>query len=137
VLIEQPYGGPKVTKDGVTVAKAVELEDNYENLGAKLVQDVASNTNDQAGDGTTAATVLARAIAQEGFNAVSAGLIPKDLQVRAVQIDACACFFCTTQRHSLVLTHTRCGVHQCTRETSSRSLLAFLRLRLCLRLRFG
>ena len=109
MLIEQPYGGPKVTKDGVTVAKAVELEDNYENLGAKLVQDVASNTNDQAGDGTTAATVLARAIAQEGFNAVSAGLIPKDLQVRAVQIDAFACFFCTTQRHSLVLTRTRCG----------------------------
>ena len=82
VLIEQPYGGPKVTKDGVTVAKAVELEDHFENLGARLVQDVASNTNDNAGDGTTAATVLARAIAQEGFNAVSAGLIPKDLQVR-------------------------------------------------------
>merc|ERR1719378_695941 len=80
VLIEQPYGGPKVTKDGVTVAKAVDLEDQYENLGARLVQDVANNTNDNAGDGTTTATVLARAIASEGFNAVSAGLVPKELK---------------------------------------------------------
>ena len=79
VLIEQPYGGPKVTKDGVTVAKAVELEDQFENIGAKLVQDVASKTNDEAGDGTTTATVLARAIATEGFNAVAAGLNPQDL----------------------------------------------------------
>lgn len=53
VLIEQPYGGPKVTKDGVTVAKAVELEDKFENIGAKLVQDVANRTNEAAGDGTT------------------------------------------------------------------------------------
>merc|ERR1719171_1803451 len=80
VLIEQPYGGPKVTKDGVTVAKSVELDDTYENIGAKLVQTVASNTNDAAGDGTTTATVLARAIAQEGFNAVGAGLNPKELK---------------------------------------------------------
>lgn len=80
VLIEQPYGGPKVTKDGVTVAKAVELDDTFENIGAKLVQDVANRTNDVAGDGTTTATVLARAIATEGFNAVAAGLNPKELQ---------------------------------------------------------
>merc|ERR1719181_1657603 len=80
VLIEQPYGGPKVTKDGVTVAKAVELEDQFENIGAKLVQDVASKTNDEAGDGTTTATVLARAIATEGFNAVAAGLNPQELR---------------------------------------------------------
>merc|ERR1719335_1066154 len=80
VLIEQPYGGPKVTKDGVTVAKSIELDDTYENIGAKLVQTVASNTNDSAGDGTTTATVLARAIAQEGFNAVGAGLNPKELK---------------------------------------------------------
>ena len=80
VLIEQPYGGPKVTKDGVTVAKAIELEDQYENIGARLVQDVANNTNDHAGDGTTTATVLARAIATEGFNAVAAGLDPQKLR---------------------------------------------------------
>jgi len=71
VLIEQSFGGPKITKDGVTVAKAIELKDKYKNIGAKLVQDVANNTNEQAGDGTTTATVLARAIAKSGFEAVS------------------------------------------------------------------
>ena len=60
VIIEKSWGSPKITKDGVTVAKAVELEDKYHNVGARLVQDVASNTNEEAGDGTTAATVLAR-----------------------------------------------------------------------------
>ena len=59
-MIEKSWGSPKITKDGVTVAKAVELEDRYQNIGARLVQDVASNTNEEAGDGTTAATVLAR-----------------------------------------------------------------------------
>ena len=59
-MIEKSWGSPKITKDGVTVAKAVELEDRYHNIGARLVQDVASNTNEEAGDGTTAATVLAR-----------------------------------------------------------------------------
>uniref|UniRef100_A0AC35U3N8 Heat shock protein 60 n=1 Tax=Rhabditophanes sp. KR3021 TaxID=114890 RepID=A0AC35U3N8_9BILA len=58
VIIEQAFGGPKITKDGVTVAKSIELEDKYQNLGAKLVQDVADKANEQAGDGTTAATVL-------------------------------------------------------------------------------
>ena len=80
VLIEQSFGGPKITKDGVTVAKAVELEDKYENIGAKLVSDVANKTNDVAGDGTTCATVLTRAIAVEGFKAVAAGLNPNDLR---------------------------------------------------------
>ena len=60
VMIEKSWGSPKITKDGVTVAKAVELEDKFHNIGARLVQDVASNTNEEAGDGTTAATVLAR-----------------------------------------------------------------------------
>ena len=59
-MIEKSWGSPKITKDGVTVAKAIELEDKFQNIGARLVQDVASNTNEQAGDGTTAATVLAR-----------------------------------------------------------------------------
>ena len=71
VIIEQSWGSPKITKDGVTVAKAVELKDKYQNIGAKLVQDVANKTNDEAGDGTTCATVLARAIAKEGFDNIS------------------------------------------------------------------
>uniref|UniRef100_A0A7N8WJ53 Heat shock 60 protein 1 n=1 Tax=Mastacembelus armatus TaxID=205130 RepID=A0A7N8WJ53_9TELE len=65
VIIEQSWGSPKVTKDGVTVAKSIDLKDKYKNVGAKLVQDVANNTNEEAGDGTTTATVLARAIAKE------------------------------------------------------------------------
>jgi len=80
VLIEQSYGGPKITKDGVTVAKAIELKDKYMNIGAKLVQDVANNTNEEAGDGTTTATVLARAIAKSGFEAVSKGANPNDVR---------------------------------------------------------
>ena len=67
VILEQSWGSPKITKDGVTVAKGVELKDKFQNIGAKLVQDVANNTNEEAGDGTTTATVLARAIAKEGF----------------------------------------------------------------------
>ncbi|KAI9013744.1 hsp60-like protein [Phycomyces nitens] len=80
VLIEQPYGSPKITKDGVTVAKSIVLEDKFENLGAKLVQDVANKTNEAAGDGTTTATVLARAIFTEGVKNVAAGCNPLDLR---------------------------------------------------------
>ncbi|KAI7861188.1 hsp60-like protein [Circinella umbellata] len=80
VLIEQPYGSPKITKDGVTVAKSITLEDKFENLGARLVQDVASKTNEVAGDGTTTATVLARAIFTEGVKNVAAGCNPMDLR---------------------------------------------------------
>ena len=80
VIIEQPYGGPKITKDGVTVAKAITLKDKYENLGARLVQDVAGKTNEVAGDGTTTATVLARAIYGEGVKNVAAGCNPMDLR---------------------------------------------------------
>ena len=76
VIIEQTWGSPKITKDGVTVAKAVELKDKFQNIGAKLVQDVANNTNEEAGDGTTTATVLARAIAKEGFEKISKGANP-------------------------------------------------------------
>lgn len=67
MIIEQSWGAPKITKDGVTVAKAIELKDKFQNIGARLVQDVANNTNEEAGDGTTTATVLARAIAKEGL----------------------------------------------------------------------
>ncbi|GFT15360.1 heat shock protein 60A [Nephila pilipes] len=76
VIIEQSWGSPKITKDGVTVAKAIELKDKFQNIGAKLVQDVANNTNEEAGDGTTTATVLARAIAKEGFEKISKGTNP-------------------------------------------------------------
>ncbi|KAH7103413.1 chaperonin GroL [Auriculariales sp. MPI-PUGE-AT-0066] len=80
VIIEQSFGGPKITKDGVTVAKAITLKDKFENLGARLVQEVASKTNETAGDGTTTATVLARAIYAEGVKNVAAGCNPMDLR---------------------------------------------------------
>ncbi|KDD77186.1 TCP-1/cpn60 chaperonin [Helicosporidium sp. ATCC 50920] len=80
VVIEQPYGAPKITKDGVTVAKALEFKDKYQNVGASLVKQVASQTNDVAGDGTTTATVLTRAILVEGCKGVAAGMNPMDLR---------------------------------------------------------
>lgn len=79
-IIAQPYGPPKITKDGVTVAKAIDFEDKFEDMGAQLIKSVASKTNDSAGDGTTTATVLARAIYSEGCKAVAAGLNPLDLR---------------------------------------------------------
>ena len=85
VLIEQSFGSPKITKDGVTVAKAVVLEDKFENMGAKLVQDVANKTNEAAGDGTTTATVLAEAIFSESLKNVAAGCNPTDLR-KGVQV---------------------------------------------------
>jgi len=80
VVIEKSFGAPRITKDGVTVAKEIELEDKFENLGAQLVREVASKTNDLAGDGTTTATVLAQAIVKEGAKAVAAGINPMDLK---------------------------------------------------------
>ena len=85
VVIEQAYGGPKITKDGVTVAKAIELKDRHHNVGAALVKQVASATNDAAGDGTTTATVLTRAILNEGVKSVAAGMNPMDLR-RGIQV---------------------------------------------------
>jgi len=80
VIIEQSWGSPKITKDGVTVAKAIDLKDKYQNLGAQLVHDVANRTNEEAGDGTTCATVLARAIAKEGFENISKGANPVEVR---------------------------------------------------------
>ena len=80
VILEQSWGSPKITKDGVTVAKAIELKDKQQQLGAKLVQDVANNTNEEAGDGTTAATILARAFAKEGFEKISKGANPIEIR---------------------------------------------------------
>src|SRR6266496_4681615 len=80
VVLDKSFGAPRITKDGVTVAKEIELEDKFENMGAQLVREVASRTSDQAGDGTTTATVLAHAIVREGAKAVAAGLNPMDLK---------------------------------------------------------
>ncbi len=80
VVIEKSFGAPRITKDGVTVAKEIELEDKFENMGAQMVKEVASRTNDEAGDGTTTATVLAQAIVREGMKAVAAGMNPMDLK---------------------------------------------------------
>jgi len=80
VVIEKSFGAPRITKDGVTVAKEIELSDKFENLGAQLIREVASKTNDLAGDGTTTATVLAQSIVREGVKAVAAGLNPMDLR---------------------------------------------------------
>jgi chaperonin GroEL len=80
VVIEKSFGAPRITKDGVTVAKEIELEDKFENMGAQMVREVASRTNDLAGDGTTTATVLAQAIVKEGVKSVAAGMNPMDLK---------------------------------------------------------
>jgi len=80
VVIDKSFGAPRITKDGVTVAKEIELEDKFENMGAQMVKEVASRTNDEAGDGTTTATVLAQAIVQEGLKSVAAGMNPMDLK---------------------------------------------------------
>ncbi len=80
VVIDKSFGAPRITKDGVTVAKEIELSDKFENMGAQMVKEVASKANDQAGDGTTTATVLAQAIVREGSKAVAAGMNPMDLK---------------------------------------------------------
>lgn len=80
VVLEKSFGAPRITKDGVSVAKEIELEDKFENMGAQMVKEVASRTNDEAGDGTTTATVLAQAIVKEGLKQVAAGLNPMDLK---------------------------------------------------------
>src|SRR2546421_8305021 len=93
VVIEKSFGAPRITKDGVTVAKEIELDDKFENMGAQMVREVASRTSHEAGDGTTTATVLAHAIVREGARAVAAGMNPMDLKrgvdlaVAAIVID--------------------------------------------------
>ena len=80
VVIDKAFGAPRITKDGVTVAKEIELTDKFENMGAQMVREVASKTNDIAGDGTTTATILAQAIVREGTRSVAAGMNPMDLR---------------------------------------------------------
>ncbi len=89
VILDKSYGAPRITKDGVTVAKEIELSDKFENMGAQLVRDVASKTNDLAGDGTTTATVLAASIMKEGLKLVAAGMNPMDLK-RGIDIAVAA-----------------------------------------------
>ncbi len=89
VVIDKSFGAPRITKDGVTVAKDIELQDKFENMGAQMLREVASKTNDVAGDGTTTATVLAQAIVKEGVKAVAAGMNPMDLK-RGVEIAVAA-----------------------------------------------
>ena len=80
VVLDKSYGAPRSTKDGVTVAKEIELQDKFENMGAQMVRDVASKTNDIAGDGTTTATILAQSIVKEGIKYVTAGMNPMDVK---------------------------------------------------------
>ena len=80
VVLDKSYGAPRSTKDGVTVAKEIELQDKFENMGAQIVKEVASKTNDEAGDGTTTATILAQSIVKEGIKYVTAGMNPMDVR---------------------------------------------------------
>ena len=80
VVLDKSFGAPRITKDGVSVAKEIELENKFENMGAQMVREVATKANDQAGDGTTTATVLAQAIIKEGMKSVAAGMNPMDLK---------------------------------------------------------
>jgi len=80
VILDKSFGAPRISKDGVSVAKEIELEDRFENMGAQMLREVASRTSDEAGDGTTTATVLAQGIVREGFKAVAAGMNPMDLK---------------------------------------------------------
>ncbi len=98
VVLDKSYGAPRITKDGVTVAKEIELEDKFENMGAQMVREVASKTSDSAGDGTTTATVLAHAIVREGAKAVAAGMNPMDLK-RGIDI-AVEAVVADLQKHS-------------------------------------
>src|SRR5260370_4475777 len=98
VVLDKSYGAPRITKDGVTVAKEIELEDKFENMGAQMVREVASKTSDQAGDGTTTATILAHAIVKEGAKDVAAGMNPMDLK-RGVDL-AVTAIVADLQKHS-------------------------------------
>src|ERR1700736_1517893 len=98
VVLDKSFGAPRITKDGVTVAKEIELDDKFENMGAQMVREVASKTSDQAGDGTTTATILAHAIVKEGAKGVAAGMNPMDLK-RGVDL-AVAAIVADLQKHS-------------------------------------
>ncbi|WMS41009.1 chaperonin GroEL [Acuticoccus sp. MNP-M23] len=108
VVIEKSFGAPRITKDGVTVAKEIELEDRFENMGAQMVREVASKTNDLAGDGTTTATVLAQAIVREGAKSVAAGMNPMDLK-RGIDLAVAAAIKDLTGRSRSISTSDEVG----------------------------
>ena len=114
VVIEQSFGAPKITKDGVTVAKAIEFKDKQMNIGAQLVRQVASKTNDIAGDGTTTSTVLCRAIYAEGCKSVAAGMNPMDLR-RGINLAVDAVLNDLQSRSKMISTKVggrpRCPLH--------------------------
>jgi chaperonin GroEL len=91
VVLDKSFGAPRISKDSVTVAKEIELSDKFENMGAQMVREVASNTSDIAGDGTTTATALAQAIVREGAKAVAAGMNPMDLKRGIDSAVKCCC----------------------------------------------
>ena len=106
VVLDKSFGAPTVTKDGVSVAKEIELKDKFENMGAQMVKEVASKTSDAAGDGTTTATVLAQAIVAEGLKGVTAGMNPMDLKRRGIDQAVTAAVkeignVCTLHRHQV------------------------------------
>src|ERR1700710_2096855 len=109
VILDKSYGAPRITKDGVTVAKEVELEDKFENMGAQMVREVASKTNDLAGDGTTTATVLATSILKEGLKLVAAGMNPMDLR-RGIEIAVAAVVKDTEKRAKKVRSSDEIGL---------------------------
>src|ERR1700746_3626391 len=104
VVLDKSFGAPRITKEGVTVAKEIELEDKFENMGAQMVREVASKTSDQAGDGTTTATIRAHSIVREGAKGVAAGMNPMDLK-RGVDL-AVAAIVADLQKHSKNVTLT-------------------------------
>ncbi len=101
VVLERSFGGPTVTKDGVSVAKEIELKDKLQNMGAQMVKEVASKTSDNAGDGTTTATVLAQSIVREGMKYVASGMNPMDLK-RGIDKAVCSCNRRTAQDQQAV-----------------------------------
>uniref|UniRef100_A0A8D2HV88 Heat shock protein 60 n=1 Tax=Urocitellus parryii TaxID=9999 RepID=A0A8D2HV88_UROPR len=105
VIIEQSWGSPKVTKDGVTVAKSIDLKNKYKNIGAKLVQDVANNTNEEAGDGTTTSTVLAHSIAKDGFEKISKGANPVEIRRGCTNCLTGCCWSCFSVNYSRSHSH--------------------------------
>ena len=108
VVLDKSFGAPRITKDGVTVAKEIELADKFENMGAQMLREVASKTNDEAGDGTTTATVLAQAIVREGSKAVAAGMNPMDLK-RGVELAVTAVVADIRKRSKRVSTTAEIG----------------------------
>ncbi|MBT3361661.1 MAG: chaperonin GroEL, partial [Rhodospirillales bacterium] len=126
VVLDKAFGAPRITKDGVTVAKEIELADKFENMGAQMVREVANRTSDEAGDGTTTATVLAQAVVREGAKAVAAGMNPMDLR-RGIDLAVAAVVAQLKKRSSKVSTSeevAQVGTISANGETEIGSMIA-------------